>query len=173
MVSLYPKKDKIIKILSLFLVLTHLNGQIFPYLLPDQKDDFDHILITHIKKTHHAISILTPELHYPSLRRSLLQSLTKGVTLTLITQKASGDPLMLIAYSGVNWSLYTARPLEDTVILIDDTLVCHVAGGLHEESLSKKIQTPLCSDDQPLIQTLRHRIHYLQKHSRPYLDATP
>ncbi len=162
-----------IKILSLFLLLTHLNGQIFPYILPDQKDDFDHILITHIKKAHRTIYILTPELRYPSLSRPLLKSLTKGVVLTLITQKASGDPLMLIAYSGVNWSLYTARPLSDTLILIDDTLVCHIAGGLNEESLSQKSQTPLCSDDPTLIQTMHHHWDYLEKYSHPYLDAAP
>lgn len=162
-----------IKILSLFLLLTHLNGQMFPYLLPDQKDDFDHILITHIKKAHHVIYIITPELRYPSLSRPLLQSLSKGVSLSLITQKASGDPLTLIAYSGVTWSLYTTRPLSDTVILIDDTLVCHVAGGLNEESLSQKTQIPVCSDDPTLFQTMRHHFDHFQKRTHPYLEAEP
>ncbi len=171
MVSLYPKKDKIIKVLIFFFVLTRLNGQIFPYLLPDQKDDFDHILITQIKKSHHTIDIVTPKLHYPSLRHPLLHALTKGITLTLITQQAVDDPLKLIAYRGVNWNLYTPRSLGDTMIVMDDALVCHIAGGLDEERLSQKRSMVWCSDDPHLLQMMHSYVHHIQKKAHPYLVA--
>ncbi len=158
-----------IKLLTLFLTLCTANGQTLPYLLPDEKSNFEHTLISHLKKAQTHIVILTPSLNHPALRRQLLQSLSKGVKLTLITQDPSNDPLQLVAYNGVDLYLYRARPLSDSLILIDNSVVCHVSDGLNEEDFSKKSQNALCSDESDLINAMQQNTHQILTRSKPYL----
>jgi len=158
-----------IKLLTLFLTLCVANAQTLPFLLPDEKSHFEHTLISHLKKAQTHIVILTPSLNHPPLRRQLIQSLSKGVKLTLITQDPSNNPLQLVAYNGVDLYLYRARPLSDTWIFMDDTVVCHVSEGLNEEELSKKSQNALCSDESDLINALQQNTKKIQMRSKSYL----
>lgn len=158
-----------IKLLPLFLILSIANGQTLPYLLPDEKSNFEHVLMTHLKKAHMHIILLTPSLNHPVLRRQLIQSLSKGSKLTLITQNPSHDPLQLVAYNGVELYLYRARPLNDTLILMDDSVACHLSGGLNEEDLSQKSQNALCSDEPDLINAMYQNTNRILTRSKPYL----
>lgn len=158
-----------IKLLTLFLLLNVANGQTLPYLLPDEKSSFDHTLITYLKKADANIVILTPSLNHPALRRKLIQSVSKGIKLTLITQTPSKDPLNLVVYNGVELYLYTARPLENTLIFVDDNVVCHLSGGLNEEDLTKKSQNALCSDETNLINALQKNTYKILTRSHLYL----
>jgi len=158
-----------IKLLTLFLTLSVVNAQTLTYLLPDEKSGFEHALIHHLKKAHTQVILLTPSLNHPALRRQLIQSVSKGVKLTLITQNPSADPLQLVAYNGVELYLYHARSLSDTLILIDDEIVCHVSGGLNDQELSQKSQNALCSDDSDFILSLHQNANRILTRSKPYL----
>jgi hypothetical protein len=158
-----------IKFLPLFLTFTLANGQIFPYLLPEEKSQFEHDLLSHIKKAHKQIVLLTPSLNHPTLRRQLIQSVSKGVKLTLITQNPANDPLQLVAYNGVEFYLYSSRPLNDTLIFIDEDEVCHLSGGLNEEELSRKTQNVFCSDESDFILALQQNTNRILTRSKPYL----
>lgn len=158
-----------IKLLTLFLTLSAVNAQTLTYLLPDEKSVFEHELIQHLKKAHTHVILLSPSLNHPAFRRQLIQSVSKGVKLTLITQNSSNDPLQLVAYSGVELYLYRARSLSDTLILIDDEIVCHVSGGLNDQELSQKSQNALCSDDSDFILSLHQNANQILTRSKPYL----
>ncbi|MDP3588429.1 MAG: hypothetical protein Q8R58_10290 [Sulfuricurvum sp.] len=158
-----------IKLLTLFLTLSVVNAQTLTFLLPDEKSGFEHELIHHLKKAHTQVILLTPSLNHPALRRQLIQSVSKGIKLTLITQNPSDDPLQLVAYKGVELYLYRARSLSDTLILIDDGIVCHVSGGLNDEELSQKSQNALCSDDSDFILALHQNSNKILTRSKPYL----
>jgi len=158
-----------IKLLALFLILNVANAQTVPYLLPDEKSSFEHELMAHLKKAHTQIVLLTPSLNHPAVRRQLIQSVSKGVKLTLITQNPSDDPLKLVAYSGVELYLYRARGLKDTLILIDDSVVCHASGGLNEEELSQKSQNVVCSNEGDFVQSLSQNAQRILMRSHPYL----
>ena len=158
-----------IKLLLLFLTLSVTNAQTLPYLLPDEKSIFEYELMNYLKKAHTHIVLLTPSLNHPALHRQLIQSVSKGVKLTLITQSPADDPLQLVAYSGVELYLYRARPLNDTVILIDERVVCHVSGGLNGEELSQNSQNVFCSNEPDLIQALKQNSQRILIRSHRYL----
>lgn len=158
-----------IKFLPLFLTFTLANGQIFPYLLPEEKSQFEHDLLSHIKKAHKQIILLTPSLNHPALSRQLIQAVSKGVKVTLITQNSANDPLQLVAYNGVEFYLYASRSLNDTVILIDDDAVCHLSGGLNEDALSRKSQHAICSDESDFILSLHQNTNRILTRSKLYL----
>lgn len=158
-----------IKLLTVFLILNAANAQTLTFLLPDEKSSFEHELMSHLKNAHTKILLLTPSLNHPAVRRQLIQSVSKGVKLTLITQNPSDDPLQLVAYSGVELYLYRARPLSDTLILIDDSVVCHATGGLKEEELSRKSQNVFCSNEGDFIQSLSQNAQRILMRSHPYL----
>jgi hypothetical protein len=158
-----------IKLLTLFLTLSVVNAQTLTFLLPDEKSGFEHELIHHLKKAHTQVILLTPSLNHPELRRQLIQFVSKGVKLTLITQNPSADPVQLVAYNGVELYLYGARSLSDTLILIDDETVCHISGGLNDQELSRKSQNAFCSDDSDFILTLHQNANRILARSKPYL----
>ncbi len=158
-----------IKLLALFLTLSVANGQTLSYLLPDEKGLFEHTLGTHLKNANNEIVILTPSMNYPLLRTQLVRTLSKGTTLTIITQNPKNDPLALVAYRGVELSLYLARPLADTLIFIDDTTVCHLSGELNAEDLTRKTNHAICSDEADLVAAMRQNIDKIRKRSKPYL----
>lgn len=87
----------------------------------------------------------------------------------MITQNPSHDPLQLVAYNGVELYLYRARPLNDTLILMDDSVACHLSGGLNEEDLSQKSQNALCSDEPDLINAMYQNTNRILTRSKPYL----
>jgi hypothetical protein len=158
-----------IKLLTLFLTLSVANAQTLSYLLPDQKGLFEHALSTHLKKANKEIVILTPTLKYAALRTQLIRSSSKGITVTLIAQNPADDPLGLVAYHGIELYLYSARPLMDTLIFIDDTTVCHLSESLNDKELARKTQSALCSDDPDLIRSMQHNVSQIIKRSKPYL----
>ena len=158
-----------IKLLTLFLSLSVANAQTISYMLPDDKALFEYSLAAHLKKANATIVILTPALHYGALHTQLIHTIGKGIKLTLITQNLTHDPLELIASRGVELYEYHARPLADTLILIDNTLVCHLSGALEDEDLVHKTQNVLCSDEPELLQTIQLNIHKTLARSKPYL----
>ncbi|OYZ66792.1 MAG: hypothetical protein B7Y17_01025 [Sulfuricurvum sp. 24-42-5] len=159
-----------IKLITLLFTITIANANIFPFLLPDEGSRFNYYLQKHFKNSQKEIVIITPSLNYPSLRKSILRSISHGTHLTLIVSKPSGDALRLIAYEGVTLYSYTPRVLTDTLILIDNSLVCHLSGSLNEKNLSENVSSVWCSDESSLVLSAKKQIAALTKRSKPYLQ---
>ena len=159
-----------IKLITLIFTITVANANIFPFLLPDEGSNFNHYLQVLIKNAQNEIIIVTPAMHYSSLSKKVIQPLSHGTHLTIITSNPSGDPLRLIAYEGVTLQMYTARTLTDTLMLIDNTHVCHLGGALNEKNLGDTVTNVWCSDEPSLILATKKQITILLKRSKPYLQ---
>lgn len=159
-----------IKLITLILTISVANANIFPFLLPDEGSRFHHHLQSLFKNAQKKIIIVTPLMNYPSLQKNIIRSLSKGSRLTLITTQSKGDPLRLIAYEGVSLYTYTPRAMTDTIILIDNTHVCHLGAPLSEKSLSDTVSNVWCSDDPSLILWGKTQVVKLQKRSKRYLE---
>lgn len=159
-----------IKLIALLFTISIANANIFPFLLPDEGSHFNHYLQTHLKNSQKEIVIVTPSFNYPSFGKNILRSLSHGGHLTLIVSKPSGDALRFIAYEGVSLHTYAPRHLNDTLILIDNSLVCHLSGSLNEKNLSDNVSSVWCSDEASLILAAQKQIAVLIKRSKPYLE---
>ncbi|MDD5210928.1 MAG: hypothetical protein PHV62_00805 [Sulfuricurvum sp.] len=159
-----------IKLITLILTITVSNANIFPFLLPDEGSHFNHYLQVLLKNAQKEIIIVTSSMDYPSLNKNIIHSLSHGGHLTIIASKQSGDPLRLIAYEGVTLYAYAPRAIADTLILIDNTHVCHLSGSLDEKSLGDTVSHVWCSDESSLILSTQKQITTLLKRSKPYLQ---
>lgn len=158
-----------IKLIALLFTINITNANIFPFLLPDEESHFNHYLQVLVKNAENEIIIVTPAMHYSPLSKKLIHSLSHGTRLTIIASKPSGDPLRLIAYEGVTLHTYTPRTLIDTLILVDDTHVCHLGGALNEQSLGDTVTNVWCSDEPAVIRATKRQITTLLKRSKSYL----
>lgn len=159
-----------IKLIALLFTINIANANIFPFLLPDEGSLFNHDLQKHLKNSQKEIVIITPSFNHPSLSKSILHSISRQGHLTLIVSKPSGDPLRFIAYQGVSLFTYTPRVLADTLILIDNSYVCHLSGSLNEKSLSDHVSSVWCSDEPSLVLSAQKQITSLKKRSKAYLE---
>lgn len=159
-----------IKLILLLFIISTVNADISPFLLPDEKSLFNHHLQSHLKKANKEIVILTPSMNFPSLRSTVIGTLSHGVHLTLIVREPLGDPLYFTSYGGVDLYTYRPRNLSDTLILIDNTYVCHLSGPLSEKHLSDDTSSVWCSDESShLLRTKKHLDTVLHR-SRGYLQ---
>lgn len=159
-----------IKLIALLFTFSAANAQSNLYVLPKDTSHFEHSLYSHLKNTREEIIILTPSLNYPSLKAKLIKSISKGVTLTLITHNAAHDPLALIAYRNVELLLYPEKSLNDTYIIMDTTFMCHHSGALDAEELSVTKEKIVCHEDTLTIEKIRKAITLLRSHSKRYLE---
>jgi hypothetical protein len=159
-----------IKLITLIFTITVSNANIFPFLLPDEGSHFNHYLHQLIKNAQKEIIIVTPSMNYPSFNKNIINSLSHGTHLTIIASKQSGDPLRLIAYQGVSLYTYAPRAISDTLILIDNTYVCHLSGSLNEKNLGEAVSQVWCSDASSLILSTQKQISRLLKRTKPYLE---
>ena len=159
-----------IKIIALLLTISSANANIFPFFLPDEGSRFNHHLQGLVKNSHNEIVIVTSNMNYPTLTKSIIHALSHGVHLRLIVTKRARDPLRFIAYQGVDLYSYTPRTLTDTLILIDNTHVCHISGALNEKVMSDTVSSVWCSDEPSLILQTHTNINRLLQRSTPYLQ---
>lgn len=146
------------------------NANIFPFLLPDEGSFFNHHLQTLFKNSQKQIVIITSSMDYPAINKSIIRSLSHGIHLKLIVAKPAKDPLRLIAYHNVELYSYTSRPIADTLILIDNTHICHLVGPLEEKNLTETVSHVWCSDESSLILPAQMHLNVLMKRSIPYLE---
>lgn len=159
-----------IKLIALLLTFSVANAQSNHYVLPKDTSHFEHSLNSHLKNTRKEIIILTPSLNYPSLKAKLIQSVSKGAKLTIITHTPAHDPLSLIAYENVELLLYSDTSLNDTTIIMDTAFMCHHQGALDAEQLSDNNEKIVCNDDAMAIGKIRKAITLLRSHSKRYLE---
>lgn len=157
-----------IKLLSLLLSVTLLNGQNFVYLLPDDIASYEAWIQSHIKKSNQPIHILTASMNYPALHKSFIAHQSHGLDLTLIVESLQNDPLRLIQYQHTHLYRYTSRPLGGSLIILD-SYVCQIGAPLDQEILLRSASSIWCSDDpETMIQTKR-LFALMQKRSHRYL----
>lgn len=150
-------------------MLSSLRSDTFSYLLPDERAKFDYQLETHLKHTDQEVLIITHSMNYPSLKKMLLKSLSRGNSLILITNTAHHDPSNIIAYQGVELYLYRPRLIMNSTIIIDSSYACHLSGSLDESKMSQTAQSVICSDEAGFITQSRNHFGTFLERSQTYL----
>ncbi|HEX5623629.1 MAG TPA: hypothetical protein VFX57_04210 [Sulfuricurvum sp.] len=159
-----------IKLLGLLLTFSTVNADIFTFYLPDEGSRFEHHVLSRIKNAHTHITIVAPSIDFAPLRKAVIRPLSRGTHLTLIVQNPAQDPLYYISYKNTDLYLYEKRLMSDTLILIDNTHLCHLPQGLSDKQLTRNALNVWCTDDAQAIHTAQQYIHRMIKRSRPYLE---
>lgn len=139
------------------------------YLLPDQNGLFERRLSQAIAQARTEVRLLTPVLNHPAVRKATLSAARRGVNVTLIVADPKGNPLSMIAYSGITLRIYPSRPLEGSLVIIDDTLACSAGSPLDKERMGNHAANVLCSDDPMLLRDAVASFETIQRRSAPYL----
>lgn len=158
-----------IKLLPLFFTFTLLQGATFTYLLPDEYPLFESELLDHLKGDTHSISIITPMMDYPALKKKLIHTLSKGSNLTLITSNPTKDAVQIIAYSGAELYHYRSRMLQGSSITIDEAFGCQIATVLDEKVLTNAAQIVICTNEPEVVKKITYDSKKLKKRSLNYL----
>ncbi len=156
----------ILFLLTLLLQLSLCANEYF--LLPEQKADLLYSLKRKIARADQ-ISIVTPQLHFQSLSRSIEKALKKGATLTLITSDLNSASI----YAKFKNSRVKVAPqntiaqLHLTLLLIDQSDVCFTSIALSEESLHKDIGNVICTTNN---EDIAFAQSIIKKYSERFVD---
>lgn len=157
-----------IKLLGLLLTFVTLYGGETLFPLPNHHSLFIHQLNKAIKDASR-ILIITPSFNHSLLEKEILNAAKRGSDVTLMVHDPRGASLSMVQYERIH--LYTVPTVvEQSVFLVDDTLVCSVEGAIHEKEFASKHSPIRCSDDSGKIEAIRHSILPVMKHSRSYLE---
>ena len=157
-----------IKLLVFLFIFVSIYAHETIYNLPDNHSRLQHELGRSFKAASQ-ILILTPSLHHPKLSKKFLSTIKKGGVVKIIVQDTQGDPLSLIQYKNVELYLSTVKP-DQTVILVDDSLVCTGDTPLDEELYSSEHSVVRCSDNESRIRSIRSALYPLMQRAKPYLE---
>lgn len=139
------------------------------FLLPDQHSRFVHGLVQTLKEGPESLLIITPTFRHAEVKKAILKGAQEGSHITLVVQHLVGDPLSMAQYQNIDLYTYTARPLRESVILIDNRLVCTLPGGIDAEQLGQNASLIRCSDDPSETAVYRSALLPLLKRSHKYL----
>jgi len=157
-----------IKLLLLLFTFSVVSAQEILYSFPAHYSRFVHQIHRSLKNSTD-ILIITPHYRFAELNKDILFSLRRGSQVKFIVQDPQGDPLSLIQYQGVH--LFTSPVSRgESIILIDETLVCTTGETLDDEILTSNRSSIRCSDDKNKIKAIRHSLTPLLKHSKSYLE---
>ncbi|WP_295051590.1 hypothetical protein, partial [Sulfuricurvum sp.] len=81
----------------------------------------------------------------------------------------SGDPLSLIQYKNIDLYL-SSQPIKQSIILIDESLVCSADEAIDEELFSSGRSSIRCSDNQQKIRAIRASLYPVIQHAKRYLE---
>jgi len=155
---------KLLALLSLFIPV-FAGERVFQ--LPDHHTLLIHELTAVCKKSSH-IEIITPTFNHSALKKDFLIRAQKGSLISLVVNNPQGDPLSMVQYENIN--LYTyPYPLVQTVVMIDNSLVCTLDGAFEEENLGSEKHLMRCSDNQQKIAFIKQSMLPIFKRSKPYL----
>ena len=157
-----------IKLLLLLFTFSTVYPQETIYNFPAHHSRFIHLLNRSLKNSSD-ILIITPTYHHAKVTKEILSSTKRGSNVKLIVQAPQGDPLLLVQYQGIHLFISPAS-LAESIILIDDALVCTTAEILDDEILTANHSSIKCSDDKNKIKAIRHSLTPLLKHSKSYLE---
>lgn len=158
-----------IKHLGLLFIAHLLSAESDHYLLPDQNALFERRLSQAVSRAHTHVRILTPTLRHNALRKASLFAARRGVSVSLIVTDPKYDPLAMVAYSGVTLWVYPSRPIEGSLVLVDDTLACFSGTPLDKERMGNHTASTQCSDDPLLIRNATASFETIKSRSGAYL----
>lgn len=157
-----------IKLLLLLFTFSTVYPQETIFNFPAHHSRFIHQINHSLKNSSH-ILIITPTYHHAELTKGLLASIKRGNNVKLIVQDLQGDPLSMVQYKRID--LYTSpAPLLQSILLIDEILVCTSNETLDDEILNFHHSSIRCSDEKGKIRAIRHSLTPLLKHSKSYLE---
>lgn len=157
-----------IKLLRFLSIFTSLYSQESVFTFPDHHSRFIYE-INHSFKNSASILIFTPSYHHLKLTKGILSAAKQGSTIKIITHDPYGEPLSLVQYQNIY--LYLAPlPLHESVILVDNRLVCTSSESIDEDIFSSHRSLFRCSDNPVQIDAIRHSIHPVLEQSKPYLE---
>lgn len=159
-----------IKLLGLLFSFTILYSGETIYILPDQQSRFVHQLGQALKSSSEKIVVVSPSFNHSELKKRILQAAKHGTNVTMLLCSFQNDPLSMVQYEHVDLYRYTAHPFNQSIILVDNTLVCSLSGAINEEHLISTRSRIRCSDEPREIESLRHALKPLFEHSKPYLE---
>ncbi|MFA5216992.1 hypothetical protein [Sulfuricurvum sp.] len=159
-----------IKFLPLLFVFSLTYGNTIDYLLPDSGAVFSHTLEGILKHSRSEILIISPSFNHVSLKRASLEAVKRGSHLTLIVQSLKGDPLSVAQYERVDVRTLIGRPLEGSIIIIDNQQVCTFSASIDSESFIQNTSIVHCSDDAVELRSLQTIFLPLIKRSKAYLE---
>lgn len=159
-----------IKLPVLLLPFALLYGGTSLFLLPDDQSRFAHQLGSALRHGSENVLVVTPVLHYPEIKKAILTGIKRGSRIILVTQKPEFDPLSLIQYDNTEFYTYSARPMEGSVILVGERLVCTLPAALDGDELRQNASVARCSSSPSEIEAFRSVLLPLLKRSHPYLQ---
>lgn len=157
-----------IKLIGLLFIFVGVYAQETLYYLPDNHSRLQYEL-SHSFNSASQILIISPSLNHSKLSKSLIHAVKKGGAVKLIVNDPDGDPLSLIQYNNIELYLSSTK-IHQTVILVDDSLVCTGNTALIEELYTTKRSMIRCSDNQHDIYLIRNDLHPLVRSAKRYLE---
>jgi hypothetical protein len=90
--------------------------------------------------------------------------------LTLIVQSLKGDPLSIAQYERVDVRTLIGRPLEGSIIVVDNQQSCTFSAPIDAETFGQNASLVHCSDDIVELKSLQTIFLPLIKRSKAYLE---
>ena len=159
-----------IKLIPLLFVFSLTYGNSVDYLLPDSGAVFSHTLEGVLKHSRSEILIISPSFNHASLKRAALEAVKRGSHLTLIVQSLKGDPLSIAQYERVDVRTLIGRPLEGSIIVVDNQQSCTFSAPIDAETFGQNASLVHCSDDIVELKSLQTIFLPLIKRSKAYLE---
>lgn len=156
-----------IKLLHFLFIFTALYSQENTFRCPENHSNFIH-KIAYAMQNSSSVLILSPSIHHTALSKGILSAAKHRSDITMILHNPHEDPLSLIQYDHVTLNISTTL-LHESLILIDNTLVCTTNSPLEEEILNFSHATFRCSDSPEKIEAVRHAMQPVIKNSKSYL----
>lgn len=137
------------------------------FLLPDNTTDALYFMAKSIASAEQNITIVTPDLHSNSIRKSLPKSFKKGAYSTIITQELPIDdaaylaqfkPIKVMIIKGLQ-SDYRQGRLRLSMLLVDEKYACISTVAFNEEIMRQDIAMIECTSDP---QRLKHYMHIVK-----------
>lgn len=154
-------------LLPLFIVVSLYSHENI-YIFPDNHTRYIHE-ISHLIKKSSSVLIVSEHYHHPVFSKTLIGSAKNGSHIKLILKNIEGEPLSLIQYSHIN--LYqTSVPLTQSVILIDNRLLCVINAPFDKEHFSRHHLTMECSDSLQKMKLQHRSLSPILSSSHPYLE---
>ena len=157
-----------IKLLYFVLLIVPLFGETTRFTFPDHHSRFLYFAQQSMKNSSQII-ILSNTLNHAVLKKMLQSAAKSGTEVTLYLHTPNKDPLSLIQYRGIELFL-TRTHLEQSVILIDETILCTTAEEIDEERFYESTSSMYCSTDPNDAIRLKPWIQAIRNYSTPYLN---
>ena len=157
-----------IKLLALLFSFTMLYGSEMIFALPEHHTLFIHELSKPLKNSSQIV-IITQNFNHQKLQKEILKSAKQGGKITLIVHNLHGDPLSMVQYNGIH--LYrTPLTLDQSILLIDNTLACTVQSPFDAEKLNENKARIRCTEDHRNIALIRQSLKLILRNSKAYLE---